>query len=55
MNYIINVKKRAKKFIDKQPRSQQIRLYQAIYKLPNGDVKKMKNANEIYRLRVRYI
>lgn len=55
MNYIVNVKKRAKKFIDKQPRNQQMRLYQAIYKLPNGDVKKMRNLDDIYRLRVRYL
>lgn len=55
MNYMINIKKKAKKFIDKQPRNQKVRLYQAIMKLPKGDVKKVQNSNQKYRLRVRYI
>jgi len=53
MKYIINVKKKARKFIDKQPRNQKERLYQAITKLPKGDIKKVQNAEEMYRLRVR--
>ena len=49
MNYIINVKKKAKKFIDKQPLFQRKRIYEAIEKLPNGLV----NYPNTYRLRVR--
>ena len=52
MKYIINIKKRAKKFIDKQPQNQKIRLYQAISKLPEGDVKKLQTKKQRYRLRV---
>lgn len=33
MNYIINVKKKAKKFIDKQPLFQRKRIYEAIEKI----------------------
>ena len=53
MNYIINVKKKAKKFIDKQPLFQRNRIYEAIEKLPNWDVKGLVNYPNIYRLRVR--
>lgn len=53
MNYIINVKKKAKKFIDKQPLFQRKRIYEAIEKLPNEDVKGLVNYPNTYRLRVR--
>lgn len=53
MKYQINIKKRARKFIDKQPRNQKVRLYQAIVKLPQGDVQKIQNTQQKYRLRVR--
>ena len=53
MKYIINIKKKAKKFIDKQPTFQQKRLYEAIAQLPNGDTKNLKSYPNIYRLRVR--
>ncbi len=50
--YKINFEKSAQKFIDKQPKSQRIRLYKAIYKLPEGtDIKKLKGS-ELFRLRV---
>lgn len=52
MTYKINIKKKAKKFIDKQDKTQQIRIYKAIYNLPNGDIKLLKGYNTIYRLRI---
>ena len=52
MTYKINIKKKAKKFIDRQDRNQQIRIYKAIYNLPNGDIKQLKGYNTTYRLRV---
>ena len=55
MNYIINVKKKAKKFIDKQPLFQRKRIYEAIEKLPNGFVKGLVNYPNTYRLRVRWL
>lgn len=55
MKYSIEFKSDSLKFLSKQPKKQQVRLKQAIEKLPNGDIKKMislKNEN-LYRLRVR--
>lgn len=52
MTYKINIKKKAQKFIDKQDKNQQLRLYKAIYNLPNGDIKQLKGYTTIYRLRV---
>lgn len=52
MTYKINIKKKAKKFIDKQDRTQQIRIYKAIYNLPDGDIKQLKGYDTTYRLRV---
>lgn len=52
MTYKINIKKKAQKFIQKQDRQQPIRLYKAIYELPNGDIKLLKGYKTIYRLRV---
>lgn len=50
--YKIVFEKSAQKFIDKQNKTQRLRLYKAIYKLPDGaDIKKMKGHN-LYRLRV---
>ena len=53
MKYIIKIKKKAKKFIDKQPFFQRKRIYDAIQFLPNGDVKGLKNYCNTYRMRVR--
>lgn len=53
MKYVINIKKKAKKFIDKQPLFQRKRIYEAIQLLPQGDVKGLKNYINTYRLRVR--
>lgn len=52
MTYKINIKKKAQKFISKQDRNQQIRLYKSIYNLPNGDIKLLKGYKTKYRLRV---
>lgn len=51
--YQIVLKKRAKKFIDKLPRPEQIRIVRAIEKLPEGeDIKKLKGHDGLLRLRV---
>lgn len=52
MTYKISIKKKALKFINKQDKVQQIRIYKAIYELPNGDIKILKGYSNIYRLRV---
>ena len=52
MTYKINIKKKAQKFISKQDKKQQLRLYKAIYNLPNGDIKQLKGYSATYRLRV---
>lgn len=52
MTYRISIKKKAQKFINKQDRIQQIRIYKAIYKLPDGDIKLLKGYANTYRLRV---
>lgn len=50
-NYKISISKNAVKFINKQDVQQRKRILSAIYKLPFGDVKKLKG-NEFYRLRI---
>ena len=52
MIYKIVIEKKPQKFIAKQDKSQQARIYNAIYKLPNGDVKKLQTKQDFYRLRV---
>ncbi len=55
--YQIVISKKAKKFIDKLPKNEKIRVVSAIEKLPNGeDIKKLKghvvdadNRGDIYR------
>ena len=53
MIYKIKMRPKAIKFIEKQDQIQRLRIYKAIYNLPNGDVKKMVGNKEKYRLRVR--
>lgn len=53
MIYKIKIRPKALKFIEKQNRDQRIRIYKAIYKLPEGDVKKLTSFKKEYRLRVR--
>jgi len=51
--YKIIIKKRAKKFIDKLPKNEKIRVVRAIEQLPNGeDIKKLKGHSDLLRLRV---
>lgn len=51
--YKIVVKKKAKKFIDKLPKPERLRIAKAISQLPNGeDVKKIKGHINLMRLRV---
>ena len=48
----ITILKKAKKFILKQPAPQGKRILSAIYRLPLGDVKPLKNELGVFRLRV---
>lgn len=51
--YRIVLKKKAKKFIDKLPKNERIRVVSAIEKLPNGeDIKQLKGHSDLLRLRV---
>ena len=52
MIYKIKIRPKALKFIEKQDRFQRIRIYKAIYNMPNGDIKKMAGGKNEYRLRV---
>ncbi len=52
MNYKIKIRPKALKFIEKQDKSQRIRIYKAIYNLPKGDTKKIVGNKDKYRLRV---
>ena len=53
MNYKIIIRKPAQKFIEKQERKTQERLLKAIKGLPqNGDIKKIRGSDTLYRLRV---
>ncbi len=53
MNYKITIRPKALKFIEKQDKIQRLRIYKAIYSLPNGDIKKLAGCKNHYRLRVR--
>ena len=51
--YQIIIRKKAKKFIDKLPKNEKIRIVSAIMQLPNGeDIKKLKGHSDLLRLRV---
>jgi mRNA interferase RelE/StbE len=51
--YKIILEKSAKKFIQKQPKNKQQKIYNAIKQLPYGnDIKKLKGYINKYRLRV---
>ena len=51
--YKIIIKKKAKKFIDRLPKNERIRVIRAIEQLPNGeDIKKLKGHSDLMRLRV---
>ena len=51
-NCNIKLTKKAEKFIKKQDKDTQKRLIEAIIEIPEGDIKKLKGMDEIYRLRV---
>ncbi len=51
MKYTITYKKKALKFIQKQPKDQQKRIITAINNLPEGDIVPVETTN-YYRLRV---
>lgn len=51
--YQIIIKKKAKKFIDKLPKNEKLRIVSAIMQLPNGeDIKKLKGHDDLLRLRI---
>ncbi|MGL6108283.1 type II toxin-antitoxin system RelE family toxin [Romboutsia sp.] len=50
--YNIQLEKSVEKFIRKQNKDTQKRIIMAIYKLPEGDVKKLKGFKNYYRMRV---
>lgn len=50
--YKIEFEKAALKFLEKQVKEQRLRLYKAIYKLPEGNSIKKLSGNNLYRLRV---
>lgn len=52
MEYKKVVKKKAKKFIDKQDKIQRERIYKAIEALPSGNIKHLQGYETKYRLRV---
>lgn len=53
MMYKIIIKKKAKKFIDKLSKNEQLRIVKAIKLLPHeGDIKKLKGHEKMLRLRV---
>lgn len=51
-NYDIKLTKKAEKFIRKQDKDIQKRIIKAVSELPEGDIKRLKGMNEIYRLRI---
>ena len=52
MIYKIKIRPKALKFIEKQDKNQKLRIYKAIYNLPNGDIKKLVGCKNEYRLRI---
>lgn len=53
MIYSYIIKKPAKKFIDRLPKSEQARIVNAIEKLPDeGDIKPLRGYDDLLRLRV---
>ena len=53
MQYNIEILKKARKFIEAQPKNQQERILKAIYNLPeSGDIVPFSGKKNTYRLRV---
>ncbi len=55
MTYKIKIRPKALKFIEKQDKIQRLRIYKAIYNLPNGDIKKLVGCKNEFRLRIRWL
>lgn len=53
MTYKIKIRPKALKFIERQDKIQRLRIYTAIYNLPNGDTKRLVGSKNEYRLRIR--
>ena len=51
-NYNIRLTKKVEKFIKKQDRDTQKRIIKAVTELPEGDIKRLKGMDDVYRLRV---
>ena len=49
--YNFRFEKAAQKFLAKQDKTQRLRLYRAIYAIPEGDIKRLQGTDK-YRLRV---
>ena len=52
MIYKIKIRPKALKFIEKQNKTQRLRIYKAIYNLQNGDIKKLVGCKNEFRLRI---
>ncbi|NLY44763.1 MAG: type II toxin-antitoxin system RelE/ParE family toxin [Tissierella sp.] len=52
MNYKIEIKNKAKKFLLRQNPEVQKRILKAIYNIPHGDIKRLVGQDGLYRLRV---
>lgn len=53
MNYKLIIEKPAQKFIAKQPKPQQKRIFKALKYLPGqGDIKPLQGSKNLFRLRV---
>lgn len=50
--YKVEIEKKARKFIDKQSKEQQLRIYKGIFNLPYGDTKILAGKKNYWRLRV---
>ena len=50
--YSVSLSKKAQKFIRKQDKVSQKRIIKAIIEIPEGDIKKLKGLEDLYRLRV---
>ena len=52
MNYVFDIAKQARNYIDNQPAKVRERLLGHIYRLPAGDVKPLHGMRDCFRLRV---
>ena len=48
----LEIRKKAMKFIERQDKSTQMRLFNAIYAIPYGDIKRLNGYDGLYRLRI---